>query len=735
MVLLLILTLAGAALRFNHAEDRQFWGDEVRTYQVANETSTLAELWQLWAYGNRVADPPLFYLLSYLNTHGAETYNHVRIRLISLLFGILAIPLAYRVFRRFDESPVALTGAGILALSAFAIQYSQEYRVYSMLLCATLLFADSLVLFVERFSWKRWSYLLGSSALLIYTHFFGGFVLAGGYLLLLAVAFRRRNQPSDKLPWLPVFLIPVVLTVLYIPMIYQGIMLARFHSLETGKTTNAEINKAHYESFKANFTYTGHLLESFASWRLGNLPKWAWYFSCALLFAGIARLALVRRSVLIWLTLWTGFTFGVSVGFYEFFKYPFDPRRNIIHLPVFVYLMAQGVWLPFELARHFTAHRGPRYAGALATGLLLGAVILLSLRNYDVYRAHGWRNEKNQADWRGMAQFISKMARPGDKINVVTVPDTWQRLHYMFYHQQYARELPVSNLNDRSSVQQQLTGAAPMWFIISQYHVIPKDLFELLVTSGQWFNFYGGSIVFLPPGAGSPDPNLRRQIFAVARPGTFAIAAGRGTAVADMLLTGPLAAKMRLDKSFPYAKLHLPEGVHECALTFDKSAQETTLSLFRELEPGTWVPALDFSQIQPSSTRIDMPILNGSPVLYLQHNGLVKYRFWLEEEGDYLFRLEAKHDRPGPIIIRVFFSQAGELPRIEFDRQDNSFGEKQERVHLKRGLNELTLYYPSFKRIEDKTLEYEDQFNVFHVVRWRLDRLSANEQTERGSGG
>jgi len=53
------------------------------------------------------------------------------VKLLSVLFGVLAIPMIYVVGRQLFNKGVGLVAAFILALSSFNIYYSQETRMYS----------------------------------------------------------------------------------------------------------------------------------------------------------------------------------------------------------------------------------------------------------------------------------------------------------------------------------------------------------------------------------------------------------------------------------------------------------------------------------------------------------------------------------------------------------------------------------------------------------------------------
>jgi mannosyltransferase len=61
------------------------------------------------------------------------------VRLLSALFGVLTIPMVYVVGHQLFNKEAGLVGALILALSPFNVYYSQETRMYSLMVLLALL--------------------------------------------------------------------------------------------------------------------------------------------------------------------------------------------------------------------------------------------------------------------------------------------------------------------------------------------------------------------------------------------------------------------------------------------------------------------------------------------------------------------------------------------------------------------------------------------------------------------
>src|SRR5579871_497402 len=111
-VLLILLTVAGAVLRFWHLGAKSLWLDEGATVAMAR-TSWQHFAW-VWWHGEASLQT-IYFLLMRAWVHGglSETW----LRLPSALFGTVSIPLLYIVGRRCMGPSEALAAAALLAFS------------------------------------------------------------------------------------------------------------------------------------------------------------------------------------------------------------------------------------------------------------------------------------------------------------------------------------------------------------------------------------------------------------------------------------------------------------------------------------------------------------------------------------------------------------------------------------------------------------------------------------------
>ncbi len=151
---------------------------------------------------------PVFFTALFLwRTMGFD--GEMGLRLLPLIFGLLSVPLAWAVGRRLGGRGFALGFSLLLATSPVHVEFSQELRMYSLLV---LLALAQLLCYLDYRERRRLSALvLGAAVGLVgmYTHLFYGFCLGG--FALLALMDRRTIQ------WKPFWASLVVVVLLYLP--------------------------------------------------------------------------------------------------------------------------------------------------------------------------------------------------------------------------------------------------------------------------------------------------------------------------------------------------------------------------------------------------------------------------------------------------------------------------------------------------------------------------------------
>lgn len=189
-IIMTLVTILAVILRFTPIIwRRDFWYDEAFTGILLKES---------WGEMNQMifADvhPPLYYWL--VKPWSAMfDYSPEGIRFFSLIFGILTVISIYWIGKRMFDTRAGLLAAAIAAISPFAIEYSQEARMYSLF---GFFFLWSIWFFVKaldgdkRKDWIYWGIFAGLSFL---THYLALFFFIIFYV---CYVFYGRNFKKKK---------------------------------------------------------------------------------------------------------------------------------------------------------------------------------------------------------------------------------------------------------------------------------------------------------------------------------------------------------------------------------------------------------------------------------------------------------------------------------------------------------------------------------------------------------
>jgi uncharacterized membrane protein len=127
-----------AALRLYQLGVKSFWWDECFTYTVA-ASLPLDVAWQ--AMIEDANKPPLYYLFMQLWRMLAGTSEYA-FRFPSAAFGLLTVPIIYRLGRRLGGRAIGMIAALLLAVCPFHIWYSQDARMHMPMACFGLVAMD-----------------------------------------------------------------------------------------------------------------------------------------------------------------------------------------------------------------------------------------------------------------------------------------------------------------------------------------------------------------------------------------------------------------------------------------------------------------------------------------------------------------------------------------------------------------------------------------------------------------
>lgn len=213
-VLLFLITLFAAAIRFYRLGAWSFWIDEIYTINHATaHFSTLDLLIDNIPPSRNWIPLSVILTAQVLNQWGVNEFNA---RLVAAIAGILTVPALFLPVRKMFNTRVALITVLLLAVSPWHIEWSQNARGYT-----TLLLFYSLALFAFYFAIEkdRPIYLLLFFVLLYFSsseRLIALFILPGIVIYLLALKFLPFEKPVGlRARNIYILLSPVLLLILY----------------------------------------------------------------------------------------------------------------------------------------------------------------------------------------------------------------------------------------------------------------------------------------------------------------------------------------------------------------------------------------------------------------------------------------------------------------------------------------------------------------------------------------
>jgi mannosyltransferase len=206
------ILLAGAFLRIYDLGTESIWVDEGFAIRAAK--LSVSQGIDLSIGQDRHPPLHIFLLHFWEKTFGTSEFGT---RLLSAVFGILAIYFIYKIGGALFDRPTGTLAALLLAFSPYQVRYSQEVRMYALL---ALLAAASMYFFIkllQRRSFFNIAAYAVCSVLLLYTHTFGVLIVVAqnAYIVVALVLGARRNWPLVPLKtWVPT---QVAFVVLFAP--------------------------------------------------------------------------------------------------------------------------------------------------------------------------------------------------------------------------------------------------------------------------------------------------------------------------------------------------------------------------------------------------------------------------------------------------------------------------------------------------------------------------------------
>jgi 4-amino-4-deoxy-L-arabinose transferase-like glycosyltransferase len=429
--LMLAILLGAWAWRLAGITSQSLWRDEVDSLRFATRPLSQA----LGAFTRPGENGPLYYLLlrPWLDAAGRSEFA---LRFPSILLGVLAVALIYPwgryLYGRKMGAWGGLLAALLLAVNPYHVWYSQEARMYALIVVIILLSLWTFKEGVERGGWRPWALWYVFTSLGFYIHVLAVLALPLQALWMLLIPTWRRRWPQVLAAF-------ALLILPYLPLIGWQWTLLTDINFRTGHPFYP-----FGKFFATLFTVQIQGLLSASKWSLA--PP-------IFLLMGAFLLPPVRKKRLAMLSSW--WLLPPLLFFLITLITPlFTDRYMIWTLPALVLLLA---WGAVQIARQ------NRWIAAAVVLILVG------------FQAHqGWRQMTTpiKPDLRAAAAYVAPR-RGADELTLFLMP--YIQYTYRYYDPgEYPRaEAPYANREpDASQIPQHLseltTGYRGVWLVESE---------------------------------------------------------------------------------------------------------------------------------------------------------------------------------------------------------------------------------------------------------------------------
>ncbi len=182
------LTLAAFLLRLIKLDAQALWTDEAYSFHVAARPLVAQVL------ADHDQTPPLFVLALHFWMKVAGT-SPAAVRFLSVVAGTLTVPLVFALATRFTTERGAWLASGLLALSVYPVIISEEARAFAFLMVFSTASFLALLRWQERPTSGRAAWFVAATALTLYSHMWGLFIIAAqGLYVLVSVPAQTHGK-------------------------------------------------------------------------------------------------------------------------------------------------------------------------------------------------------------------------------------------------------------------------------------------------------------------------------------------------------------------------------------------------------------------------------------------------------------------------------------------------------------------------------------------------------------
>jgi len=444
--LLIGIILLGAGLRFYGLGEQCYFHDEIFELHIAKRSIPYII--------NAISAAPVHSPLNQIINHYFLLlgHNELVLRLSSAIWGVLGVWIIYLAGKQFFNRRVGLFAAFLLAVSSFHIRYSQEGRMYALLVLAGLLSQYFFWRALEDNKRRSWIGYILATTLALYTHLFAVFLL-GGEVIFVGLRYLMNRSPANRdrrqwFFWGSLLVIGMLFLPRIIPVVQNTFSKDSFVAINVGAPPIAQ---GIVRGVKLTDLTTILIL-------FGAGSGFAFYIYFSLLVVGVEGSLKRYGSAVLYLMI------TATLPFITFFIVKpsriFGARYLIFLLPVYCLLIAAGVERLSDVVMTLYHRRSKRRRFRPAVVYLPALLIfsLLAIHPLKLYYRDWYPiGSRLKYDWRELVSYLEEHARPGDAI--IPSGGIW------YYHLVYLRQYLSPGLQEMlvDDVPTRLTEAGIWW--------------------------------------------------------------------------------------------------------------------------------------------------------------------------------------------------------------------------------------------------------------------------------
>ncbi len=273
LIFLLVILAIGLTLRLYRIDRQGLWYDELHSIIPTSPTNSLVSVIEYC----KDDQPPAFFLMLYF-WYNVFPYNEASGKVLCAIIGVLGIVSMYFLGKEVGGRNVGLAVSFLTAGNIFHVYYSQELRFYGLLFLMTCLSFLFFIRFIKLPIIRNQLIFSITTALLLYTHYFGLVVILTQAIIFMIIGLVNRRGVKFFLKGLACAAFVLLAFLPWIPIIMNDLQIKSFWIEDPGPLFIIDYFRSYFSgwwglSFKYILNGTLFLVLLYYFWTLAYRAK------------------------------------------------------------------------------------------------------------------------------------------------------------------------------------------------------------------------------------------------------------------------------------------------------------------------------------------------------------------------------------------------------------------------------------------------------------------------------